>query len=318
MNQMYDLDRDKEIKLRLQEIMNKYNIKQVEVARETGIHHSSLSLWLQGKIKGHMVKISETIENYLENFMSNKPRMNTMHISKLNLLKSPNNRLDEDLDQNNGFGSLIPIKMDLEIEQKRLKENFLWDKNEPYLTLENFAKIMVEEHNLPASYENEIINSMKKQINAFRGYKPVEGELIRVIKLNVRIGNIILRDQFEWDINNPRNSPETAHQDKRMQVYYNKSNDYQYGTSTRGYGIQDSLRLGGGPQDLGDGVKTMIRSLDQLLQPAQQNVSKFFQPSPIDEPFNGWAPDVQILTESDLKKIEKQEERKARYDKRRR
>ena len=30
---MYD---DKEIKLRLQEIMNKYNIKQVEVARETG------------------------------------------------------------------------------------------------------------------------------------------------------------------------------------------------------------------------------------------------------------------------------------------
>lgn len=33
---LYDQDRDKEIKLRLQEIMNKYNIKQVEVARETG------------------------------------------------------------------------------------------------------------------------------------------------------------------------------------------------------------------------------------------------------------------------------------------
>ena len=141
-----------------------------------------------------MVKISETIENYLENFMSNKPRMNTMHISKLNLLKSPNNRMDEEMDTNNGFGTLIPIKIDLEIDQKRLKENFLWDKNEPYLTLENFAKILVEEHNLPASYETEIINSMKKQINAFRSYKPVEGELIRVIKLNVRIGNIILRD----------------------------------------------------------------------------------------------------------------------------
>ena len=109
--------------------MNKYNIKQVEVARETGmfisiftnlyllgIHHSSLSLWLQGKIKGHMVKISETIENYLENFMSNKPRMNTMHISKLNLLKSPNNRMDEEMDTNNGFGTLIPIKIDLEID----------------------------------------------------------------------------------------------------------------------------------------------------------------------------------------------------------
>jgi SWI/SNF-related matrix-associated actin-dependent regulator of chromatin subfamily B member 1 len=35
-----------------------------------------------------------------------------------------------------------------------------------------------------------------------------EGEAIRIIKLNVRINNIIIRDQFEWDINNPRNSPE--------------------------------------------------------------------------------------------------------------
>ena len=84
----------------------------------------------------------------------------------------------------------------------------MWDKNEPYLTLESFAKILMEEHNLPAQFENEIINVMKKQINAFRGYKPVEGELVRVIKLNVRIGNIILRDQFDWDINNPKNSPE--------------------------------------------------------------------------------------------------------------
>lgn len=42
----YDQDRDKEIKLRLQEIMNKYNIKQVEVARETGMY-SSLSHYVR-------------------------------------------------------------------------------------------------------------------------------------------------------------------------------------------------------------------------------------------------------------------------------
>ena len=33
----------------------------------------------------------------------------------------------------------------------------------------------------------------------------------------------------------------------------------------------------------------------------------------MDEPFQGWAPDIQILNESDLKKIEKQEERQQRY-----
>ena len=48
-----------------------------------------------------------------------------------------------------------------------------------------------------------------------------------------------------------------------MQVYYNKGNDYQYGTSTRGsYMAQDSFRIGAGPIDLGDGVRTMIRSMD--------------------------------------------------------
>ena len=36
----------------------------------------------------------------------------------------------------------------------------------------------------------------------------MEGELLKIIQLNVRIGNIVLRDQFEWDINNPHNSPE--------------------------------------------------------------------------------------------------------------
>ena len=36
----------------------------------------------------------------------------------------------------------------------------------------------------------------------------MDGELLKVIQVNVRNGNIVLRDQFEWDINNQHNSPE--------------------------------------------------------------------------------------------------------------
>ena len=57
----------------------------------------------------------------------------------------------------------------------------------------------------------------------------------------------------------------------------------------------------------------MIRSLEELYQPQKEAVNKFFQPSPMDEPFSGWAPDIQVLNENDLKKIEKQEERQQRY-----
>jgi DNA transposition AAA+ family ATPase len=47
------------------EALAKYNIKQVDVAREAGIHHSTLSLWLQGKVKGHYIKIEDTLTEWL-------------------------------------------------------------------------------------------------------------------------------------------------------------------------------------------------------------------------------------------------------------
>ena len=66
------------------------------------------------------------------------------------MLKSSANRLDEnDLEPpENDFGTLIPIKLDIEIEGSRLRENFLWDKNEAYISLELFAKLLIEENNL--------------------------------------------------------------------------------------------------------------------------------------------------------------------------
>ena len=73
------------------------------------------------------------------------------------------------------------MKLDLELEGRRLKDLFLWDKGEPYQTLESFAKILMEEHNLPVAFENEIIQSMKKQISGFRQYKQMEGELVKVV-----------------------------------------------------------------------------------------------------------------------------------------
>lgn len=85
--------------------------------------------------------------------------MNTTHISKLSLLKSPANRFEDgDWEPNeNDFGQLVPIKLDIEIEGIRLKENFLWDKNEPYITYEAFAKLLVDEKNLGPTFEADII-----------------------------------------------------------------------------------------------------------------------------------------------------------------
>ena len=56
------------------------------------------------------------------------------------------------------------MRIELELEGgQRLKELFLWDKNEPYMSLEGFARILIEEHSLnPQAYEGEIVSQMRR------------------------------------------------------------------------------------------------------------------------------------------------------------
>lgn len=80
-------------------------------------------------------------------------------MSKLELLKGKRDRTRqmEEYDDNYGFGNLIPININIELEGKKFKEIFFWELHEPYLKVEHFAKILVEDNLLPSSFENEII-----------------------------------------------------------------------------------------------------------------------------------------------------------------
>ena len=69
----------KDIRSQMLEALAKFNIKQVDVAREAGIHHSTLSLWLQGKVKGHHIKIEDTLAEWLESLYSGRPRYTTLN-----------------------------------------------------------------------------------------------------------------------------------------------------------------------------------------------------------------------------------------------
>lgn len=51
---------------------------------------------------------------------------------------------------------LIPVRIDVEIEGKRFKENLCWNLNEPFMTPEAFAKIVAEEHDLSPAFEHDI------------------------------------------------------------------------------------------------------------------------------------------------------------------
>lgn len=70
---------DKDIRTQMLEALAKYNIKQVDVAREAGINHSTLSLWLQGSVKGNYINIEGDLAEWLDCLYSGRPRYTALN-----------------------------------------------------------------------------------------------------------------------------------------------------------------------------------------------------------------------------------------------
>jgi len=108
---------------------------------------------------------------------------------------------------------LVPIRLDMDIEGQKLRDTFMWNKNETMLAPEQFAEVLCDDLDLnPVNFVPAIAAAIQQQIESF----PSESDnLLReqrdqrvVLKLNIHIGNISLVDQFEWDLAEERNSPE--------------------------------------------------------------------------------------------------------------
>jgi len=107
--------------------------------------------------------------------------------------------------------TLIPIRLDMDIDGQKIRDTFTWNKNEQNITPEQFAEILCDDLDLPqANFVPAITQSIRQQIEAF----PVDNLLDEqadqrvILKLNIHVGNISLVDQFEWDMSEKDNSPE--------------------------------------------------------------------------------------------------------------
>lgn len=81
---------------------------------------------------------------------------------------------------------------------------------ETLLTPDKFAEIICSDNKIHPRFAPLIAASIKQQIREFIPHVPTdEAEELRIIiKLDITVGEICLIDQFEWDINCPKNSPE--------------------------------------------------------------------------------------------------------------
>ncbi|KAH8673649.1 hypothetical protein BX600DRAFT_433266 [Xylariales sp. PMI_506] len=122
---------------------------------------------------------------------------------------------------------LVPVRLDVDWDKIRLRDTFTWNLHERLSSPELFAAQLVEDMGLkpPAAqpvYE-QILHQMHEQLNDFYPfvfsdedaldpelpYSAWKNDEMRIlVKLNITIGPHTLVDQFEWEINNPLNSPE--------------------------------------------------------------------------------------------------------------
>lgn len=122
---------------------------------------------------------------------------------------------------------LVPLRLEVEWDKIRLRDTFTWNLHERILNIELFASQLVEDMGLKSpAYQpvfEQVCHQMREQLQDFYPfafsdeaaldphlpYSAYKNDEMRIlVKLNITIGQHTLVDQFEWDLNNPSNSPE--------------------------------------------------------------------------------------------------------------
>ncbi|KAK1059024.1 SWI/SNF chromatin-remodeling complex subunit [Friedmanniomyces endolithicus] len=122
---------------------------------------------------------------------------------------------------------LVPVRLDIELDKLRIRDTFTWNLHEKLISPDMLTEYLLEDLRIPPETLHEVSRQVKgemqEQIQNFYPHIIVEDgplepgqpyynhkddEMRILIKLNITIGRITLMDQFEWDLNNPLNSPE--------------------------------------------------------------------------------------------------------------
>ncbi|KAJ5120679.1 uncharacterized protein N7515_010067 [Penicillium bovifimosum] len=129
--------------------------------------------------------------------------------------------------QSEQIEDLVPIRLDIDWEKVKIRDTFTWNLHDRVVSPDIFAEKLVEDLGLALESSGPltrmISQSVQEQIIDYYPHchiheDPLDPQLpytaykndeMRIsVKLNITIGQHTLIDQFEWDINDPNNSPE--------------------------------------------------------------------------------------------------------------
>lgn len=132
--------------------------------------------------------------------------------------------LKEQADQ---YEELVPVRLDVDWDKLKLRDTLTWNLHDRLVPVDLFSAQLVEDMGLKAPHDRPVYEQIQHQIREqlldfypmvysqedaldpelpYSAYKNDEMRIL--IKLNITIGAVTLIDQFEWEMNEPDNSPE--------------------------------------------------------------------------------------------------------------
>ncbi|KAJ3037590.1 Snf5- protein 1 [Rhizophlyctis rosea] len=209
---------------------------------------------------------------------------------------------------------LIPIRLDLEVEGVKMRDAFTWNLNETLLTPEKFAAILAEDFDSPLApqFVPLIAQAIREQVATYAAASDddapggEDAELVFsnadddeydedfriVIKLDLHVGSLHLRDQFEWPLYS------------------------SYTVSPEDFARQLAADLGVG----GEFVPVIAHAIREQVCLARINFQDATEAPPVPgRPFrelkteDEWEPELRELTEAEREKIHKEKDRNTRF-----
>lgn len=224
---------------------------------------------------------------------------------------------------------LVPVRVDVDLDKVKLRDTFTWNLHERLIIPEVFAGQLVEDMGLQPPMAKHVydhtVAQMQEQLADFYPfayseedaldpelpYSAYKNDEMRIlVRLNITVGTHTLVDQFEWEINNPMNSPEEFASSMARDLAL--SGEF---TTAIAHCIREQAQL-------------FTRSLYSIGHPfdgrpvEDADLAQAFLPSPIPSVFRpqqqakDYAPYLYELTEADLEKNETIISREQRRQKR--
>eukprot|EP00041_Stephanoeca_diplocostata_P004652 m.48689 g.48689 ORF g.48689 m.48689 type:complete len:561 (+) comp15266_c0_seq1:80-1762(+) len=197
---------------------------------------------------------------------------------------------------------LVPIRLNLERDAVKYRDNFLWNKRDQVVTPHIFAVQCCHDEELPSFFVSLIKEAIEAQVAAYDAVAKIPmGNRCATIKLAVQVGSMLLSDSFHWAHSENAQTPETFAESLCADMGIGGAFPAQVAFSIREQLLLDRKSAVQGEEKYEDPVD--IQSLSDCF--VQHDGSQ-----------ESWLPSLRMMSWSEIDRIERAADREQRRKKR--